>query len=289
MSELQVDQIAGSTGTTVTIKTGHTLTLVEDLNAGSAKITNLAEPTASGDAATKNYVDTQLLTLDTISELTDVTITSVADNEVLAYDSTSSEWINQTASEAGLATSGDLTSHTSDTSNPHSVTATQLGAIESSSIQDDDTFSSASATDIASSESIKAYVDTQVATKDDLSELSGTTDDITQGSTNLYYSSSLFDTDLGTKTTDNLTEGSTNLYYADSLVESYLSGGNGISYSSGAIEVDINGATDGTSITVDVAADELLVYDTDATAVKRVKVSQVSVPADIHPFLLIGA
>jgi len=289
MSELQVDQIAGSTGTTVTIKTGHTLTLVEDLDAGSAKITNLAEPTASGDAATKNYVDTQLLTLDTLGELSDVTIASVADNEVLAYDSVAAGWINQTASEAGLATSGDLTSHTSDTSNPHSVTATQVGALATSDIQDDDTFASASATDIASSESIKAYVDAQVASKDALSELSGTSDDVAEGSTNLYYSSSLFDTDLATKTTDNLTEGSTNLYYADSLVESYLSGGNGISYSSGAIAVDINGATDGTSITVDVANDEILVYDTDATSVKKVKVSQVSVPADIHPFLLIGA
>ena len=36
---------------------------------------------------------------------TDVTVTSVADNEVLAYDSTSSKWINQTAAEAGLLAS----------------------------------------------------------------------------------------------------------------------------------------------------------------------------------------
>ena len=110
MSEIQVDQIAGSTGTIVTIKSGHTLTLVEDLDAGTAKLTNLGEPTASSDAATKNYVDTQLLTLDTLGELSDVTIASVADNEVLAYDSVAAGWINQTASEAGLATSGDLTS-----------------------------------------------------------------------------------------------------------------------------------------------------------------------------------
>jgi hypothetical protein len=33
---------------------------------------------------------------------TDVTITTPADNEVLAYDNGSSEWINQTAAEAGL-------------------------------------------------------------------------------------------------------------------------------------------------------------------------------------------
>lgn len=35
--------------------------------------------------------------------LHDVAITSVSDNEVLAYDSTSGLWINQTAAEAGLA------------------------------------------------------------------------------------------------------------------------------------------------------------------------------------------
>lgn len=38
-----------------------------------------------------------------INGLTDVTITSPADNELLAYDTTSGDWINQTPSEAGLA------------------------------------------------------------------------------------------------------------------------------------------------------------------------------------------
>jgi hypothetical protein len=37
--------------------------------------------------------------------LSDVTITTPADNEVLAFDNGTSEWINQTATEAGLATS----------------------------------------------------------------------------------------------------------------------------------------------------------------------------------------
>jgi hypothetical protein len=43
-----------------------------------------------------------------IDSITDVTITSVADNEVLAYDSTSSKWINQTAAEAGLVATSDI-------------------------------------------------------------------------------------------------------------------------------------------------------------------------------------
>ena len=37
-----------------------------------------------------------------VNDLANATITSVADNEVLAYDNGSSSWINQTAAEAGL-------------------------------------------------------------------------------------------------------------------------------------------------------------------------------------------
>lgn len=40
-----------------------------------------------------------------INSLSDVTITTVTDNEVLAYNAGTSEWVNQTAAEAGLATS----------------------------------------------------------------------------------------------------------------------------------------------------------------------------------------
>ena len=47
-----------------------------------------------------------------INDLTDVTISGVpADNEVLAYDTGTSEWINQTAAEAGLATVAGLASY----------------------------------------------------------------------------------------------------------------------------------------------------------------------------------
>jgi len=51
----------------------------------------------------------------------------------------------------------------------------------------------------------------------------------------------------------------------------------------------INGATDGTAITVDVAADYALIYDaTDSTA-KKVYVSQVAPPVEVHPFLVMGS
>ena len=205
MSELSVDTISGSGGTTVTIKSGHTLTLVANMNAATAKITNLGDPSSAQDAATKNYVDTQLLTLDTLGELTNVTITSVADNEVLAYDSSSGQWINQTASEAGLATSGNLTTHTSSTSNPHSVTASQVGATTTSNKITDFTaptsdlsmnsnkITSVSDPTGAQDAATKAYVDSQILTKDALSELSGTSDDVSEGPTNLYFTNERVD------------------------------------------------------------------------------------------------
>jgi hypothetical protein len=49
-----------------------------------------------------------------LGALQNVTITTVTDNEILAYDNGTSEWINQTAAEAGLALASDLTTHTGD-------------------------------------------------------------------------------------------------------------------------------------------------------------------------------
>lgn len=48
------------------------------------------------------------VTGENIGDLSNVTITAPSDNEVLAYDTTSSEWINQTPAEAGLATTADV-------------------------------------------------------------------------------------------------------------------------------------------------------------------------------------
>ena len=60
------------------------------------------DTTIPTSASVKDYVDSQIATEDTIAELNDTTITSVGDNELLQYDSTSSTWINQTLAEAGI-------------------------------------------------------------------------------------------------------------------------------------------------------------------------------------------
>jgi hypothetical protein len=52
--------------------------------------------------------------------------------EVLAHLASTSNPHNVTAAQVGAATTSALTSHTSNTSNPHSVTAVQLGAMRTS-------------------------------------------------------------------------------------------------------------------------------------------------------------
>ena len=131
-------------------------------------------------------------------------------------------------------------------------------------ITDEDDMSSNSATAIPSQQSVKAYVDSQVASKDALSELSGDTDDVTEGSSNLYFTNARADaritaalideddmssnsatrlpsqqsvkayvdsqvdtadhlSELG-GTTDNLTEGSSNLFHTTERVQDVVGG-----------------------------------------------------------------
>ena len=69
----------------------------------------------------------------------------------------------------------------------------------------------------------KAYVDAQVDTADALSELSGDTDDVTEGSTNLYFTNARADARIAAADTDNLSEGSSNLYFTNARARSAVS------------------------------------------------------------------
>ena len=60
------------------------------------------------------------------------------------------------------------------------------GTVSGTVIKDEDDMTSNSSTHLASQQSIKAYVDAQVATKDN-------TDEITEGSTNLYFTNARAD------------------------------------------------------------------------------------------------
>ena len=170
--------------------------------------------------------------------------------------------VNAGAGLTGTATSGDATLNVG-AGTGMTVNADDI-AID---FKDEDNMASNSATHAATQQSIKAYVDSQVASKDALSELSGDSDDITEGSTNLFFTNARVDArvdDLGIgilanvnasantlgnaqsndvgkilawdgsnftptaqSNTDSIVEGNTNKFYTNERVLDFLAGGSG--------------------------------------------------------------
>ena len=68
--------------------------------------------------ATTAYVDAQVQTADSVAELGDTTIASLADHDLLAYDNASSKWINMSKTEAGITQVTVDSSLSSSSANP---------------------------------------------------------------------------------------------------------------------------------------------------------------------------
>jgi len=134
---------------------------------------------------------------------------------------------NLTGNSAGIHTgnvTGDVTGNVTGTVSGSSGTVTSIAA----HIKDEDNMASDSATHVPSQQSVKAYVTSQIATKDN-------TDEMTEGSTNLYYTDArargaisvsgdmsynsstgvISTTGLASSDTDDLAEGSSNLYWTN--------------------------------------------------------------------------
>jgi hypothetical protein len=90
-----------------------------------------------------------------------------------------------------------------------------------------------------------------------------TTDDLDEGTTNLYFTTGRVDDVIDSKTTDDIDEGTTNLYFTDSRSRNALSGTDGISYVS---ESGIIGVNFGYGLEVNVENE--LVVDTNDIATK---------------------
>ncbi len=70
------------------------------------------------------------------------------------------------------------------------------------------------------------------------------TDDVSEGTSNLYYTTTRWDQRLSTKTTDNLTEGSTNKYFSNTLARNAMAAGAGLTYNSSTGTFTLNANTD---------------------------------------------
>jgi len=112
----------------------------------------------------------------------------------LSYSNGVFTYTGPSASEvrAHLSASGDLSYNSSTgvisfTQRTDAQVNTLADARIQANLIDEDTFATNSSTRAPSQQSVKAYIATQIATKDALSELSGSTDDVSEGSTNLYF------------------------------------------------------------------------------------------------------
>jgi len=142
----------------------------------------------------------------------------------------------------------------------------------------------------------KAYVDAQVDTKDALSELSGDTDDVTEGSVNLYYTDGRADARIAAASTSDLSEGS-NQYYTDGRARAAVSvtdsGGDGsLAYNSSTGVLTFTGPSASEvrahfSVT-DSGGDGGLSYDNTTGVITYTGVSEAETEARIDAHLTGG-
>jgi hypothetical protein len=130
--------IAKSTATSVTI--------THDASGGAGKIRLLsaANETLSTTSplilmcrtigSNKEFVQYGGGVVNSLNDIGDVNITSIADNDLLAYDNSTSKWINQSPSEAGIITADSTTTFTNKTIDAD-ATGNNLTNIENANIK----------------------------------------------------------------------------------------------------------------------------------------------------------
>tara|TARA_Y100001973_G_scaffold105174_1_gene177381 strand:+ start:12702 stop:15044 length:2343 start_codon:yes stop_codon:yes gene_type:complete len=238
-----------------------------DLHVGDLEFT-----ASTIDQTTSN----QNLTISTNG--TGFTHLKTADVFIGAGDPASGEFVkideNSISKQGGgsLTLTGSVTGQVSDISNH---------------LLDEDNFASDSATKAPSQQSVKAYIATQIATKDN-------TDEITEGSSNLYFTDAraraaisedstqlAYNSSTGVLTytqgdTDTVSEGSSNLYFTTARARASISASGSLAYNSstGALTY-----TQGNTDTVAEGSSNL--YFTNARADARIQAASILDLADI--------
>ena len=162
-------------GTTTTVNSTN-VEIGDNIIALNADVTGAPSENAGMDVERGTSTNVQLLWNETDDKWTVGSETFVAATFEGALTG------NVTGNVTGDLT-GDVTGNVTGNTSGSAGTVTSIAG----HVLDSDTMTGATATNVPSSESVKAYVDSQVAGKDALSELSGNTDDVSEGSTNLYH------------------------------------------------------------------------------------------------------
>jgi hypothetical protein len=139
----------------------------------------------------KAYVDTQVATVpvgDITSVVAGTGLTGGATSGAATVNVIGGTGITANADDIAIDSTVTTLTGTQTLTNKTLTSPVLNTGVSGTAFLDEDNMVSNSATKIASQQSIKAYVDTQIATKDALSELSGTLDDITDGTTYKKYS-----------------------------------------------------------------------------------------------------
>ena len=141
---------------------------------------------------------TQVPSQQSVKAYVDSSVAGKDNTDEIAEGSTNLYFTNARA-DARIAAAS--TSDLSEGTNLYYTNA-RADARITNALKDEDDMSSNSATHVPSQQSVKAYVDAQVDTADALSELSGDSDDITEGSTNLFHTSGRVNTLIDSRVTN---------------------------------------------------------------------------------------
>ena len=224
--------------------TGVTASEYDTLDGITATTTELNVMDGNTSATATTIADADRVVVNDNGTMKQVAVTDLSayfDDEITNMPNLTSAG---TLATVGALNSGSITSGFGSINNGSSTIETtgtmQFGTLSDGTINitafaDEDDMSSNSATLVPTQQSVKAYVDTQLALQDHLSELGGNTDDVTEGSTNLYYTddrvSTRVDTIIDHDNHSNITASkvgneirlSAAAQYGDSNVTTYLS------------------------------------------------------------------